>query len=58
MDVVHSSTILNSHCFDQAKILNMIDLIKQGKLEAGSYDQVIMMIFSLYYLDKNFCRNP
>lgn len=58
MDVVHSSTILNSHCFDQAKILNMIDLIKRGKLEAGSYDQVIMMIFSLYYLDKNFCRNP
>lgn len=58
MDVVHSSTILNSHCFDQAKILNMIDLIKCGKLEASSYDQVIMMIFSLYYLDKNFCRNP
>lgn len=58
MDVVHSSTILNSHCFDQAKILNMIDLIRSGKLEASSYDQVIMMIFSLYYLDKNFCRNP
>jgi len=56
MDIVHSSTILNSPFFDQNKILNMIDLLLEGKLNANTFDPVVMMIFSLYYLDKNFCK--
>lgn len=56
MDIVHSSTILNSSFFDQNKIFNMVDQILSGTLDANTFDPVIMMIFSLYYLDKNFCK--
>lgn len=56
MDIVHSSTIFNSEYFDQSKILNMITELKNGKLNANSFDPVIMMIFSIYYLDKNYCK--
>lgn len=56
MDIIHSSSIFNSSYFDQNKILNMISDLKNGALNANSFDPVIMMIFSIYYLDKNYCR--
>lgn len=56
MDIIHSSSIVNSHYFDQIKILEMIENLKSGKLNAATFDPVIMMIFSLFYLDKHFCK--
>lgn len=56
MDIMQSSAMINSSHFDQKKILNMIELIKAGKLDANTFDPVIMMIFSVYYLNKNFCE--
>lgn len=56
MDIMNSSAMLNSQVFDHKKILNMIENIRIGKLDANTFDPVIMMIFSLYYLDKNFCK--
>lgn len=56
MDIMTSSAMLNSQVFDHKKILNMIENIRIGKLDANTFDPVIMMIFSLYYLDKNFCK--
>lgn len=54
MDVIHSKIILESQFFDQEKIFKMIDLIINNKLNKSSFDPVIIMILSLYYLEKNF----
>jgi asparagine synthase (glutamine-hydrolysing) len=55
MDIIHSSRIANSEVFDQQKMLTMVNDIMKGTLNANTFDPVIMIIFSLYYLDKNFC---
>lgn len=55
MDIINSSAMTHSEVFDKQKMIKMVDSIISGKLDANTFDPVIMMIFSLYYLEKNFC---
>ena len=56
MDIINSSAMTHSAVFDKQKMIKMVDDIMSGKLDANTFDPVIMMIFSLYYLEKNFCN--
>jgi asparagine synthase (glutamine-hydrolysing) len=56
MDIIHSSTILNNTYLSQSKILNMLDLIMKKDLNPASFDPVVMIILSMYYLEKNFVK--
>lgn len=56
MDILHSKIIFESDYFEQNKILNMIDLIMRKELNPATFDPVIMIILSLYYLEKNFLK--
>ncbi len=55
MDVLHSDSIINSEVVDYKKIINIINDIKYDSKRQSTYDPVLIMILSFYYLNKNFC---
>lgn len=57
MDIIQSDTIRTSGFFSQAKLEAMVKNIREGVLNASSFDPIIMLVLSLYFLDKQFVRS-
>jgi len=55
MDILNSKSIIENEIIDYKTIINIIKNIKDDSNKKSTYDPVLMIILSFYYLNKNFC---